>query len=188
GPAGDGGLKPEILSPSELISTDAGYKPPEKRKGIYELPPGYSIAGGTSTAGPTASAAAALLISAAKQSNVPYDAARIRVALLSSARYIPAIPAYKQGNGLVQVEAAWKMLEAMNGKFDPVEIQSRAPVRTAISGDLATPNEGRGIYEREGWSVGQSESRTITFTRKSGPAEAMTYRIEWVGNDGSYKS
>lgn len=188
GPAGDGGLKPEILSASELISTDAGYKPPEKVKGVYELPPGYSIAGGTSTAGPTASAAAALLISAAKQSNIPYDAARIRAALLSSARYIPEIPAYKQGNGLVQVEAAWKMLQSMNGKFDPVEIDTRAPVKTAVSGDLATPNEGRGVYEREGWKVGQSEPRTITFTRKSGPSEPVEYKVEWVGNDGSFKS
>ncbi|HEY3929103.1 MAG TPA: S8 family serine peptidase [Candidatus Koribacter sp.] len=187
GPAGDGGLKPEILSASELISTDAGYKPPEKRKGVYELPPGYSIAGGTSTAGPTATASAALLISAAKQSNVPYDAARIRAALLSSARYIPEIPAYKQGNGLVQVDAAWKMLQAMNGKFDPVVIESHAPVKTVYSDELATPNEGRGIYEREGWSVGQTASRTITFVRKSGSADPITYRTEWVGNDGSFK-
>ncbi len=186
GPAGDGGLKPEILSPSELISTDAGYKPPEKKKGVYELPSGYSVAGGTSTAGPTASAAAALLISAAKQSGITYDAARIRAALLSSARFIPAIPAYKQGNGLIQVEAAWKMLQAMDKKFDPVTIESHAPVKTAISAFLATPDEGRGIYEREGWAAGQKGTRTITFVRTSGPAEPMNFRLDWVGNDGSF--
>jgi hypothetical protein len=188
GPAGDGGLKPEILSASELISTDAGYKPPERRKGVYELPPGYSVAGGTSTAGPTATAAAALLISAAKQSGVKYDAARIRAALLSSARFIPSIPAYKQGNGLIQVDAAWKMLQAMDKHFDPVTVESHAPVKTAISEFLATPNEGRGIYEREGWAAGQKGSRTITFVRTSGPAEEMNFRLEWVGNDGSFKS
>ena len=188
GPAGDGGLKPEILSPSELISTDAGYKPPEKRKGVYELPPGYSVAGGTSTAGPTASAAAALLISAAKQSGISYDAARIRAAMLSGARFIPSIAAYKQGNGLVQVEAAWKMLQAMDKKFDPVTIESHAPVKTAVSAFLATPNEGRGIYEREGWASGQKGTRTITFVRTSGPAEPMDFQLEWVGNDGSFTS
>jgi hypothetical protein len=188
GPAGDGGLKPEILSSSELISTDAGYKPPEKRKGVYELPPGYSVAGGTSTAGPTASAAAALLISAAKQSGINYDAARIRTAMLSSARFIPSIPAYKQGNGLVQVEAAWKMLQAMDKKFDPVTIESHAPVKTAISAFLATPNEGRGIYEREGWAAEQKGMRTITFVRTSGPAEPMDFNLQWVGNDGSFAS
>ena len=188
GPAGDGGLKPEILSPSELISTDVGYKPPEKRKGIFELPAGYSIAGGTSTAGPTASAAVALLISAAKQTGVKYDAVRIRTALLSSARFIPSIPAYKQGNGLVQVDAAWNMLKLMDKQFDPVSIESRAPVKTVISADLATPNQGRGIYEREGWSPGQKGNRTITFLRTSGPAESMKFNLSWVGNDGSFTS
>jgi hypothetical protein len=188
GPAGDGGLKPEIISASELISTDAGYKPPEKRKGVYELPSGYSVAGGTSTAGPTATAAAALLVSAAKQTGIAYDAERIRTALLSSARFIPHIPAYKQGNGLVQVEAAWLLLKEMDKKFAPVEITSRAPVRTAVSQWLDPPNQGRGIYEREGWSPGQSGSRTITFTRRSGGPQPMTFRLEWVGNDGTFRS
>jgi hypothetical protein len=188
GPTGDGGLKPEIISPSELISTDAGYKPPEKRKGVYELPQGYSVAGGTSTAGPTASAAVALLISAAKQSTVAYDAERIRTALLSSARFIPHIPAYKQGNGLVQVEAAWQLLKQMDKKYSPITITSRAPVRTTISQYLETPNQGRGIYEREGWSPGQMGTRTITFLRTSGGAQPMRFRLEWVGNDGSFKS
>lgn len=188
GPAGDGGLKPEILSASELISTDVGYKPPEKKKGIFELPAGYSIAGGTSTAGPTASAAVALLVSAAKQAGVKYDAARLRTALLSSARFIPSIPAYKQGNGLIQVDAAWQILKLMDKQFDPVSIQSRAPVKTVISADLATPNQGRGIYEREGWSSGQKGTRTITFIRTSGPNEPMKFNLSWVGDDGSFTS
>ncbi|MDT8067069.1 MAG: S8 family serine peptidase [Terriglobia bacterium] len=188
GPAGDGGLKPEILSPSELVSTDVGYKPPLKRKGVFELPAGYSIAGGTSTAGPTASAAVALLISAAKQAGVKYDAARIRTALLSSARFIPSIPAYKQGNGLIQVDAAWNMLKLMDKQYDPVSIESRAPVKTVISADLATPNQGRGIYEREGWSSGEKGTRTITFVRTSGPTESMKFDLSWVGDDGSFTS
>lgn len=188
GPAGDGGLKPEILSASELISTDVGYKPPEKKKGIFELPSGYSIAGGTSTAGPTASAAVALLISAAKQAGVKYDAVRLRTALLSSARFIPSIPAYKQGNGLIQVDAAWSMLKLMDKQFYPVSIESRAPVKTVISGDLATPNQGRGIYEREGWSSGEKGTRTITFVRTSGPTEPVTFDLTWVGDDGSFNS
>lgn len=188
GPAGDGGLKPEILSPSELISTDPAYKPAEKRKGVYELPPGYSVAGGTSTAGPTASAAAAILVSAAKQAGIAYDAARIRTAMLSSARFIPAIPAYKQGNGLVQVGAAWKMLRLMDKNFAPMNVVSEAPVRTAISYDLAKPNVGRGIYEREGWSPHQNGKRTITFTRTTGPQEPVEFHVQWVGNDGTFKS
>lgn len=188
GPAGDGGLKPEILSASELISTDVGFKPPLKKKGMFELPAGYDIAGGTSTAGPTASAGVALLISAAKQAGVPYDATRLRTALLSTARFIPTIPAYRQGNGLIQVGAAWSMLKLMDKRFEPVTIESRAPVKTAISADLATPNQGRGIYEREGWSSGEKGTRTITFVRTSGSKEPQRFNLSWVGNDGSFKS
>jgi hypothetical protein len=188
GPSGDGSLKPDIISPSELISTDCGYKPPEKMKGVYELPPGYSVAGGTSTAGPSASAAVALLISAAKQAKVHYDAERIRVALISSARFLPAYQAYQQGNGLVQVNAAWKMLQEIDKKWDPVTIKSRAAVKTENAQYLNPPFEGPGIFEREGWAPGQSGTRTVTFTRTSGKAEPITFRIEWVGNSGAFES
>ena len=78
------------------------------------------------------------------------------------------------------------MLQAMDKKFDPVTIESHAPVKTAISAFLATPDEGRGIYEREGWAAGQKGTRTITFVRTSGPAEPMNFRLDWVGNDGSF--
>ena len=76
----------------------------------------------------------------------------------------------------------------MDKKFVPIEITSRAPVHTAVSQFLDPPNQGRGIYEREGWSSGQSGSRTITFTRTSGSPQPMTFRLEWVGNDGTFKS
>jgi hypothetical protein len=188
GPSGDGSLKPDIISPSELISTDCGYKPAEKVKGVYELPPGYAIAGGTSTAGPSASAAVALLISAAKQSKVHYDEQRIRAALISSARFLPAYQAYQQGNGLIQVNAAWKMLQEFDKKWDPVTIKSRAAVKTENARYLNPPFQGPGIFEREGWAPGQSGIRTVSFTRTSGKSEPVTFRIEWVGNNGAFES
>lgn len=188
GPSGDGRLKPDVISPSEIVSTDVGYRPAEKKKGIYDLPFGHSVAGGTSTAGPTASAAVILLISAAKQTGVRHDAARVRTAVLSSARFLPGVPAYQQGNGLIQVDAAWELLKAMDKKYDPLVIESRAPVRTAISEYLETPHEGNGIFEREGWSPGQTGTRTVTFTRTSGTREAIPFQLEWVGNDGTFES
>lgn len=188
GPSGDGRLKPDILSPSELISTDAGYKPANKMKGVWELPPGYEVSGGTSTAGPSASAAVALLISAARQQHVPYDAERIRTALLSTARFLPRIPAYQQGNGLVQVNAAWKMLQQLQDKWEPLSITSSAPVHTEYSQYLNPANSGPGIFEREGWSAHQQATRTITFTRTSGPAEPILFELKWVGNAGAFSS
>ena len=188
GPSGDGSLKPDLLSPSELISTDCGYKPAAKVKGVYELPPGYAIAGGTSTAGPSASAAVALLISAAKQSKVHYDEQRIRAALISSARFLPAYQAYQQGNGLIQVNAAWKMLQEFNKKWDPVTIKSQASVKTESARYLNPPFQGPGIFEREGWAPGQGGIRTVSFSRTSGKPEPVTFRIEWVGNNGAFES
>ena len=188
GPAGNGALKPDLMSPSEIISTDAGYKPPEKVKGVYELPPGHSVAGGTSTAGPSASAGVALLISAAKQSGIPYDAGRLRTAILSTARFVPSIPAYKQGNGLIQIAAAWAMLRQLDKKYDPVAIRSRGPVKTELAQYLNPPFEGPGIFEREGWEPGQSGTRTVTFTRTSGKAGPVTFQLEWVGNNGAFQS
>ncbi len=188
GPAGNGALKPDIISPSELVSTDCGYKPPEKVKGVYELPPGYSVAGGTSTAGPSATAAMALLVSAAKQAKIKYDAERLRVAVISTARFIPRFQAYQQGNGLVQVNAAWKMLQELDKKWDPVAIKSSAPVKTETAAYLDPPYTGPGIFEREGWTAGQSATRNVTFTRTSGGASPMTFDVQWVGNNGAFES
>jgi hypothetical protein len=188
GPTGNGTLKPDIISPSELISTDAGYKPAEKVKGVYELPPGHSVAGGTSTAGPSASAGVSLLISAAKQRGVHYDAGRLRMAVLSTARFIPSIPAYKQGNGLIQIGAAWEMLQLLDQKYDPVFITSQGPVKTELAQYLNPPFQGPGIFEREGWEPGQTGTRTVTFTRTSGKATPIRFNLEWVGNNGAFQS
>jgi len=51
------------------------------REGYFQLPPSYYICGGTSCATPVASAAAGLLISAAKQKGMKWDEARLRYAL-----------------------------------------------------------------------------------------------------------
>jgi hypothetical protein len=69
-----------------------------------------------------------------------------------------------------------------------VDITSSAPVNTVLSGLLATPNRGPGIYEREGWAPGQSGTRTISFTRNSGASGSITYNLTWVGNDGTFSS
>ncbi|MGH9940379.1 MAG: S8 family serine peptidase [Blastocatellia bacterium] len=185
GPRRDGGFKPDILALTQSLSTYPGFLPGYSRLAAYALPPGYSVYGGTSTAAPMAAAAAALLISAAKQSGVKYDAQRLRWAIKSSARYLPGIGAYEQGPGLFQIGAAW---EALRRAPSSVEITSRAPINADLSQYLRTPGEGPGIYEREGWAAGQTGQRTITFTRATGPADAITYRLRWTGNDGTFSS
>ena len=185
GPSGIGALKPDMLAPSGQMSTDPGYRKGAEIKGLFELPPGYAIDGGTSTATPMAAGATALVVSAAKQTKVPYDAFTLKAALTGSARFISRLSAHEQGNGLVQVEAAYERLKQLE-KAPQISITSTAPVRTRLSQLLPIPNQGVGIYEREGWAAGDHASRTIRLTRHTGSAEPMTFDLTWAGNDGSF--
>ena len=70
GPNGIGALKPDILAPSGQMGTDIGYVwriPEQQKQGLYKLPAGYAVDGGTSTATPMAAGATSLVLSAAKQ-------------------------------------------------------------------------------------------------------------------------
>lgn len=184
GPRVDGGFKPDLVAPAATVSANFGIAeyllPPP-----FQLPPGYSSGAGTSYACPMVAGAAALLISAAKQSGVPYDAEKIAWALKTSARYLPGIAAHEQGNGLVNVAAAW---EALKRAPAHVAISSSVPINVAVGPYLKTPNQGPGIFEREGWQAGQSSQRTITFTRTSGGSKPTDYVVRWTGNDGSFSS
>lgn len=187
GPMGDGAFGPAVISPSNILSTNRGWEdnPVGYFAGIYRLPPGYRIAGGTSTATPVATGAVGLLISAAKQSGVKYDACRLKQAITMSARYLPHIPAYKQGSGVINVGAAWELLKAMDAQ-SPVTITSRAPVHHSYSATLPEPNVGVGLYERDGWSVGDHGDRTMTFTRTSGPSEPMKFALRFTGDSDAF--
>ncbi|MBE1582767.1 S8 family serine peptidase [Nonomuraea angiospora] len=188
GPAGDGGMTPLLLAPSDLLSSQLGYE--TDRRGPHRLPTGYMIVGGTSTATPAAAAATALLISAAKQLGVPYDTDRLRRALCGSARYLDEVPAHTQGHGLIQVEAAWRLLTEL-AAVDPeraagMRLDVEAAVRTAVSANLTTPHRGRGLFEREGWRAGDRRTSVIAVTRTAGPPEPLPVELSWLGNDGTF--
>lgn len=183
GPMGNGALKPDIISPSNYVSTAQGFIDGTAIPGLFELPPGYTIAGGTSTATPTAAGTVALLISGARQASVAYDPYKLKWAITRGARWVPHIAAYKQGNGVVNVSAAWEILKALDAGGQMIEITSRAAVRHPYSHMLPTPHEGVGIYERNGWDKGDRAERAISFTRTSGPREPMTFDVSWAGND-----
>ena len=189
GPMGDGTLKPDIISPSNYVSTAQGFVEGRAIPGLFELPPGYTIAGGTSTATPTASGAVALLISAMRQSGMDVDPHRIKYAVQRGARYAPNIAAYKQGNGVISVAGAWQILQELHEGGLTVDIESRSSIATPYSHLLPTPHEGFGLYERSGWKAGVRRERTVTLTRTSGPSGPMTFDVTWVGNDhGTFSS
>jgi subtilisin family serine protease len=185
GPREDGGFKPEIVAPGAAISTTPMWETSSPVAGTYALPAGYSMLQGTSMASPQAAGAGALLVSAAKQAGVQSQPAQLREALTSSARQLDRYGAYEQGNGLINVGAAWDLLST---NLKPVDIGSNVDVHTILSGFLATPGRGQGIYDREGIAVGDTYTRTYTFTRTSGGGGSRTYNLSWTGNDGTYES
>jgi Subtilase family len=188
GPGAGGSLKPDLLAPSGQVSTTTGFFRNEDVAFFATpdavFPVGYRIDGGTSTASPMAAGAAALVVSAAKQERIPYTASTLKAALLASARHAPAIPALAQGHGLIQVGAALDLLRVF-AKTPPVTITSRVPVDPR-SRSRASSYDAPGIYEREGWSVGDRGERALTFRRTSGPAGPLPFTLRWRGNDGTF--
>jgi subtilisin family serine protease len=185
GPREDGGFKPSIAAPGAAVSTIPkfllGQSVPESG---YTLPPGYGMFNGTSMATPQSSGGAALLLSAAAQNGFTPKASALRQAIDSSGRPLEGFGVFEQGNGVMDVGAAWELLES--NSIDTVAMASRAPVNTVMSGFLKNPHQGPGIHEREGWKAGDTRERTITLTR-TGPGDG-TYNLSWVGNDGTFAS
>ena len=187
GPREDGGFKPNLVAPGAAISTTPLWQPGGPVGGTYTLPPGYSMLNGTSMASPQAAGAAALLVSAAKQAGVQKQPAQLRQALVSSARLLDTsrIQVYEQGNGLLNVGAAWDLLK---NNIKVSTISAAVPVNTVLSSFLATPGVGQGIYDREGVAAGTSYIRTYTIVRSTGGAKAVIYNVTWIGNDGTFSS
>jgi subtilisin family serine protease len=184
GPREDGGFKPNIVASGAAISTTPMWQPQSCLAQV--CPVGYQLANGTSMASPSAAGVAALLISAAKQTNVQYQPAQLRQALNSSTRFLTGrYQAYEQGNGLINAGAAWDLLQT---NIKTVDIRSSVPVNTILSGFLATPGYGAGINDREGVVVGQSYTRQYTFVRTSGAGGTTTYNVGWDDNDGTFSS
>ncbi|MCW2609665.1 MAG: hypothetical protein JWM15_911 [Cryptosporangiaceae bacterium] len=187
GPREDGGFKPEIVAPGSAISTVPTWMPGAPTAGTYELPPGYAMFNGTSMASPQAAGAAALLVSAYKATHrgTRPKTAALRSALTDTARFLPRYGAYEQGTGLIRVDRAWAQLKRA-GRTDTVT--TSVAVSTALSPNLDPANTGTGIYDREGVEAGMSYTRTYTLTRTGGAGGAVTYRVSWLGDDGTFSS
>ena len=185
GPTGNGALKPTVLAPSGWLSLAPGFASASTLNGVYALPPGYQIFGGTSQAAPTAAGALAILIGAAKAEHLDRSAALLLDAVSSTARFLPTLPAYVQGGGLLQIGAALEELKKRNRALGHIEFG--APVRTATSASLPQQDRGVGLFEREGWSVGLRDRRAIWITRTDGTAGVAHAYIDLVGNDGTFR-
>ncbi len=181
GPREDGGFKPDVVAPGNATGAVPTWQPGQCLS-TPNCGPGYGMFNGTSMAAPQATGAAALLLSAAIQAGVGHKPDQLRQAMRSSAHYLTSYQAHEQGFGLIQVGAAWDLL-AQNVKT--ADISSAVSTNTKLSGFLATPGIGTGIYDREGVHVGAAPyTRTYTFTRTDGGRS--TFNLGWIGNDGAF--
>ncbi|MEV4757661.1 S8 family serine peptidase [Micromonospora sp. NPDC049559] len=190
GPREDGGFKPNITAPGSAISTTPVFLPggPVAEAG-YALPPGYSMLQGTSMAAPQATGSAALLLSAAKANDLGVTPAALRRAIYSSATWIDGAPAHAQGNGLLNVNGAWKLLAK---GVETRDYSVDAPVCSPLDEQLSTPGRGTGIYNRcaagdGGQKPGVAKTYAVKITRTSGPKGNVKHSLSWVGNDGTFR-
>ncbi|MFW5472897.1 S8 family serine peptidase [Knoellia sp. CPCC 206450] len=189
GPREDGGFKPNVMAPGSAVSSIPTWQPggPVPEAG-YALPAGYAHFNGTSMAAPQTAGAAALLLSAAKATNVKVTPRQLRDSLYTTADYKDNIEAIGQGAGLVDVPEAWTLLKTAPKSQD---YTVTAPVCTPLSGFLATPHQGTGLYNRcaadaGGLSAGVSKNVTLTSTRTSGVKGNVKHNLRLVGNDGTF--
>lgn len=180
GPREDGGFKPDIVAPGAAVSAITHHLPGQAvAEAGYALPDGYGMFNGTSMASPQAAGAAALLLSAAKATTGRRPSpARLRTAVFGGARQIAGAAVHEQGNGLVDVAASWRLLQARDLASDSYVID--APVCTPLSDLLARPGRGEGLYDRCG---GRTEKFSdVTVTRTSGPAGVLKHELSWLGD------
>jgi len=129
------------------------------------------------------------LIAAARAESLPADARHIAWAIRMSARRLDGLQAHEQGFGVIDTAHAIELLKQLRArKLDLPDIQTRAPVKTYVSRFLPEPGIGQGLYEREGWLVGQKDARKLTLLRQSGAPTPLTYSLRWQGNDGTFKT
>ncbi|MFJ2090595.1 S8 family serine peptidase [Streptomyces sp. NPDC087901] len=191
GPSEDGALAPAVSAPGSAISSIPGWLEGEAvPEAGYSLPAGYGMANGTSMAAPQVAGAAALLLSAAKSRNVESGPTALRAVLTGTATHIDGVPTTAQGTGLVDIPAAWKQL-SKGVNVDNYDVS--APVCSALSGNLATPDTGAGIYNRclpwkGGQQVATGKTYPVTVTRTGGKAGNTSSRIGWIGNDGTFRA
>ncbi|MFI7272800.1 S8 family serine peptidase [Streptomyces sp. NPDC049879] len=184
GPRDDGGFKPTIVGPGASINSIPTWQPgsPVAEAG-YSLPPGYGMLQGTSMASPQVTGASALLLSAARQRDIDLSPADLRTALTSSATRISGVQAHEQGAGLMDTEAAWRLITRGATAH---EYTVTAPVDHAQSEYLATPDSGAGVYDRESApAVGERENYQVTITRTTGPNRRVLHTLSLENNHDS---
>ncbi|TMC03537.1 MAG: hypothetical protein E6J41_27165, partial [Chloroflexi bacterium] len=163
GPAADGAMKPDLLAPGLWLAPEEEAPPGARGLRSYSTPAGYRMVRGTSFAAPALAGVAALVASAARQSGLAVDGARLRRALLAGARHIEGFAAHEQGAGVADVAATWDAYRRLPGTLPELEV--RAPLAHAVADQLREPGRGRSLLaarspSRCAWSCGGRRTRS----------------------------
>lgn len=189
GPSLDGDIKPDFLAPMERLAADLPWNTDidtaPRNAPTRRLPPGYQISCCTSATSPYAAGVLALMISAAKQSKVTYNAVALSRAIRTTAHLVPGFQAHQQGNGALDIHAAWRAL--VRGD-DPPHISASAPIVHPLAQYAARGPQGTGILEIEGWTPGTTATRALVLRRESGTPQPVTYRLDWSADDGTFST
>jgi hypothetical protein len=184
GPRANGRGGVDVVGPTNMISATSCHPSIRRRVGRFQLPACTSLSAGTSAAAPIIAGVAARLLSGLAQQGISATPDELAWALRASARPLAGYRAMDQGAGIPQASAAWRLL---GSRVRPPRIETWS----SLTHPLAAYRHAKGavsLYERDGWGVGQSARRTITFLRRDGPPEARTYAVVLEGNDGTFSA
>ena len=165
GPARNGDLGVDIMGPG---GAHASLAYDELRKSER-----YN---GTSMSSPSVAGLGALLVSAAKQDKVDYSPARLRNALMNSARFVKGVDVFAQGAGLVQALPAWAHLKAN-------QEQKAWEYFYTVGTKNNTFRDGPGLYLRGDIPVGKQAVRfdfSPKFTAKVSAPEKFDFEDDLV--------
>jgi Subtilase family len=178
GPNIAGLADPDLLASNRRLAPENCDEP--ARVGPLALPRCLALSSGTSSAAPSAAGVIASVISGLKQSHLVASPERLIWALDAGASYLDDVPAHAQGSGVIRADRTWALLQ----RHDIVvpDLMTKGPIAHVLASGLATPSMGDSLFEREGaWHIGARGSRTVTFTRVSGPPAIQRYALRVRG-------
>ena len=142
GPAADGATGVDVVAPGGAITSVSHWC---LQKSM--------LMNGTSMSSPHATGCVALLLSACKANNVPTSPARIKRAILNTAKAMPGLSPLQQGWGMIQVCAAWEYLwKHRDLTGEDVHFQ------VTVESDAA---QARGIYLRQAHETSRVHSFSV---------------------------
>ena len=189
GPGEDGGVQAEHRRAGRGDLHDAASGSRRPVGGTYTLPPGYAmlqrhldgLAAGRRRRGAADQRREGQ--HGCSEAARPAPAGADRRPRGSSPRY----GAYEQGNGLIDVGAAWSLLKTQHQDRRHHVVGPGAHAAQRLPRDAGTRRGHLRPRGRHRWAT--SYTRTYTFTRNSGRGRHdTTYNLAWVGNDGTFSS